>query len=651
MFKPDGYPFLAGIFQLKVRYKNEYEMRAASTMTRAARQSIPHPSKIREFIMKKYPSGSATNGAGGQRAGSATGFHPTAGGGGSGSGPGSASSMSPRFAAATFASAAEAQYYTTTAAGGAAAAAAAAAAEAAATGGGTVGAAGGGSRMLHHAAAFFNDGDDEDEDIDLQMHHLDQTVRNAAAGAATGSLRRTTTGAKATMEDLCDNLDGVGLGLGVGISGGSSGTNLHAASSSSSSNHRRRQNLRRRPRTLSRQMAELNMDQSEEDELLRVTREDPFLSVTSASRDRFVPSPAPNGGGLSPATMLTRPSPHPPPLPPELAAIVSSVPAIPVISSSAAATSLPTSYHASSAINNATGGIMLANLGAATNTLSSQSNPGSLMTTFADVEASLASTGSAAAVASVASAAPVTSASNPAAPSTAATPKQINFTSLTTIPENPSESRNTSMVSQDSWQNFSQLSSLGPRDRVGDARANANYCSNQSLDMVDAIHDHEVAAVTAAAAAASSSAARTSTTSNMTAAAGFHTTAGIGGDGGGGGVMSSNNSRGVNSRAMMQQQQQRPQQLQPQQQHKAPQQRPQQLDTSGKTGGMGSKQGATPKQPQSAAASASAAAGAGAGSMMLWKKVQQTVVFGGSFITQQGKGGGHVDQHHPPQQH
>ena len=29
------------------------------------------------------------------------------------------------------------------------------------------------------------------------------------------------------------------------------------------------------------------------------------------------------------------------------------------------------------------------------------------------------------------------------------------------------------------------------------------------------------------------------------------------------------------------------------------------------------------------------------------KKVQQTVVFGGSFITQQGKGGGHLDhQHH-----
>ena len=447
------------------------------------------------------------------------------------------------------------------------------------------------------------------------------------------------------MEDVCDNLDGVGIVGGATAVGGGGGASLHAGPSSSS-NHRRRQNLRRRPRTLSRQMAELNMDQSEEDELLRVTREDPFLSVASAGRDRFVPSPAPNGGGLSPATMLARPSPHhPPPLPPELAAAVaSSASAIPAISSSSAAAASSSSYHASSAINNATGGIMLANLG----TISSQANPGSLMTTFADVEASLAATGSAAATSLVAAAAAptVTSASNPAA-STSATPKQINFTSLTTIPENPSESRNTSMVSQDSWQNFSQLSGLGPRDRVGDARANANYCSNQSLDMVDAIHDHEVAAVTAAAAA------RTSTSSNMTSASGFHTTAGIGGEGGagggGGGLLGGNGGgRGANSRAVMQPQQ-RPQQLQ--QQHK-PQQRPQQLDTSGKathpavtSSGMAtSKHGATPKQSQS---STSASAAAGAGSMMLWKKVQQTVVFGGSFITQQGKGGGHLDhQHH-----
>ena len=574
--------------------------------------------------MKKYPSGCATSGGGGQRTGSAAGFHPTTGGsgGGSGSGPGSASSMSPRFAAATFSSAAEAQYYTTTAAGGTAAAAAAAA-EAAARGGSTGG--GGGSRMLHHAAALFHDGDDEDdEDIDLQMQHLDQTVRQAAA--ATGSLRRAS--GKATMEDVCDNLDGGG-GVAVVVGGGGSGvggTSLHVGPSLSS-NHRRRQNLRRRPRTLSRQMAELNLDQSEEDELLRVTRDDAFLSVASAARDRFVPSPAPNGGGLSPATMLARPSPHPPPLPPELAAVVSSVAAIPATSSS---------YHASSAINNATGGIMLANLGAGT--MSSHSNHGSLMTTLADVEASLAPSSVAA---------PVTSAGNTAVPSTAASvaaaaaaPKQINFTSLTTIPENPSESRNTSMVSQDSWQNFSQLSSLGPRDRIGDARANANYNSNQSLDMVDALHDHEVAAVTAAAAA------RTSTSTNMTSAAGFHTTAGIGGDGsrgggGGGGIIGSNNDRGVNSRAIMQQQQQRSQQLQQQQKT---QQRPQQLDTSGKTSsGVANKLGATPKQSQFAAA-------AGAGNMMLWKKVQQTVVFGGSFITQ-GKGGHVEQQQHQQHQH
>ena len=86
------------------------------------------------------------------------------------------------------------------------------------------------------------------------------------------------------MEDVCDNLDGVGIVGGATAVGGGGGASLHAGPSSSS-NHRRRQNLRRRPRTLSRQMAELNMDQSEEDELLRVTREDPFLSVASSKLD------------------------------------------------------------------------------------------------------------------------------------------------------------------------------------------------------------------------------------------------------------------------------------------------------------------------------------------------------------------------------